>query len=560
VSLAVRERPPLRHTTLITTPGGKRYRWASDEPDPRNIPGGVSSSSTMPGGFEHYQASLPRRPGVDYADLDRLSTITERSAAGEVIGEFRLERSPRVSGAQMVINPSAVGWQAHLADNQAATLIVIDRRLGAWSSPSRLRQLQWIGVGYGLQGFETRPDPTSGAPSLVTQVRGPWSASPGRAACEVVYDAGQQNRVGRVRATWARGANVNPSNTSWWWEVVLLDADDYSGEEDITGNLRAAGPDAVDLPATASSRRYATITLYFVTGPDGADNVVYDIQWTHVRVFGDHNLPIYGSTPGTEGVLASDVVAHVVARFAPMLNVTMGPHGTVQPSTFVIPQLSWPDPTNAGEMVRSTSRFGLEDWAVWEDKTFYWNARGHRGRNWRARVAPSGLEETGPQIDRLWESVVVQYRDVDGTTRTVGPPGSGAGVEDAALKDQDPDNPANQLGITRRVLLQAGTLTAAAAIELGRRFLIEQKQLDSSGRARFVGHITDDHGVIHPYSHVRAGDTVTFIDAADQGARRIVRASHNRQDRSVTVDLDAPPEGLQALLERLGVTLAPLGL
>jgi hypothetical protein len=201
----------------------------------------------------------------------------------------------------------------------------------------------------------------------------------------------------------------------------------------------------------------------------------------------------------------------------------------------------------------------LEDWAVWENKTFYWADRGTFGRNWRARVAPAQLQETGPQIDRLWESVIVQYQDVDGSTRTVGPPGSGADTEDASLKDTDPENPANELGITRRSRLSMGTGTAAAAVQVGARFLAEQKLLDSSGQATIVGHVEDDHGVTHPAWQVRAGDTITFVDAADTSARRIVRASYDDPSRTCQVDLDAPPDAMAALLQRLGVVLVPLG-
>ena len=51
-----------------------------------------------------------------------------------------------------------------------------------------------------------------------------------------------------------------------------------------------------------------------------------------------------------------------------------------------------------------------------------------------------------------------------------------------------------------------------------------------------------------------------FVDAADTSARKIVRTDKDYDTRTCTLDLDAPPEGLQQLLERLGVVLVPLGL
>jgi hypothetical protein len=128
------------------------------------------------------------------------------------------------------------------------------------------------------------------------------------------------------------------------------------------------------------------------------------------------------------------------------------------------------------------------------------------------------------------------------------------------LKDYDPENPANKLGIVRRDLLQMGTSTAAGATEVGRRFLEQTRLLDRSGRATLTGWVEDDRGVLHPYSRVRAGDSIVFVDASDKSERRIVKVDHTRSSRSCTVDLDAPPEGLQSLLERLGVVLVPLGL
>jgi hypothetical protein len=72
--------------------------------------------------------------------------------------------------------------------------------------------------------------------------------------------------------------------------------------------------------------------------------------------------------------------------------------------------------------------------------------------------------------------------------------------------------------------------------------------------------VRDDRGIPHPAWRVRAGDQIAFTDAADTSYRRIVRADYDHASRTCSVDLDAPPEGLDALLERLGVVLIPLGL
>lgn len=547
----VREKPPLRTSTRIQTPSGRRYRWAADEPRPENTPSGSRRSSTMPGGFETKDVTLPRKPGVDYRDLARLSTIRDYSASGEIIGEYRLERAPAVSGDQMAISPSAVGWQANLDDNQAAQIIYIDQSQARWGPQAADRRVDRIAAGYGPQD----PTPLPGDPPVLeTGFSGPWSAG-SLGMCEAVYDAGSGNRIGRLLAHWARNPSIGAADAHWTWDAILS-IDSNLGDFDTSGNLQGAGPSDVDLTATTTDRRHAFLRLFYDTA-GGDENQLYAINWSKIAVIGPHGLTLRPAEDGADyGLLASDVVRDIIGRFCPLLTVTSD---SITATTLAIAQLAFSDATPPSEMVKQATRFELPDWAVWENRVFWMHPPGARGRTWRARIAPAELEETGPQVDRLWESVVVQYSDVDGSTRTVGPPGSSADTETSDLKDYDPDNPANQLGSPRRARLVMNTGTAASATAVGRAFLTEQKQLDSSGRARFVGHVEDDRGVLHPYTHVRAGDRVIFVDARDPSPRRIIRADQDDASRTCSIDIDAPPEGLQALLERLDVALVPLG-
>jgi hypothetical protein len=556
----IRELPPLRLTIEADTPSGKRYRWAADAHDARDKPSGLRFTSTMPGGFENLDVTLARESDLEAPDLERLTTVTVKGAGGDVAGEYRLERAPRVSGDQMAVTPSAVGWQAALTDDKSARLLGLDRDHQRWQGPSRQRQINLIASSFNLAAASNTNDATSGEPSIDAgfDEGGGWQST-NKPAAEGWYDAGELNRIGQIKASWTRTTPIDNTNANWVWRAALS-TDDVASSFDDSGSLRAAGPGTVSLTAT-TERRFAYVQLFFnAAGGTDQSNNRYSIHWTKIRVIGDHDLTVRGSTADTEGFFGSDLVAYIVGTFAPALSYTEGLRGTIRPSTFIIPQFAYLEPTTAGELVRQATRFGLEDWAVWDKKTFYWHPRGELGREWRARASTARLEETGPQVDRVWESVIVQYRDVDGSTRTVGPPGSGAGTEDDALKDSDPENPANKLGITRRDLLQAGTLTAAGAIEIGRRFLEQTKLLDSSGRATITGHVLDSHGVLHPYWRIRAGDRISFVDAAETGNRRIARASHDAQSHTCSIDLDAPPDALDALLERLGVALVPLGL
>jgi hypothetical protein len=561
----VLELPPLRLHVEAVRLDGKRYRWGSDEPDPQNVPTGLRFSSTMPGGFESMDCVLPRKPGPvgETADLDRLSTLIVRGAGGAIAGEYRLERTPKTSGDQMAVAPSAVGWQAHLDDNKGASIIYFDRELAGWGSPSRQRILNLIAGSFNpLGGGSVVPDTTTGVPALDIGIDDPggWLAA-NKPIVEPLYDAGPGNLIGRVRGNWSIAGATSAADGNWALGLLVSNTDtlsvnDVAGSGDLfTGSQGASG--SFEVVATAA-RRFAALQWYYaIAGGSAGSNAHYGMLCSALRVIGNHNLTIRGTTPATEGLYASDIVGHAVRTWAPLLVIK---DDSIQQSNFIIPQMAFKDNTTASEIVRQSTRFNLADWGVFAGREFRWYERNTRGRRWRARIAPAQFEETGQQMDRLWESVIVQYNDVDGTARTVGPPGSFADTESASLKDIDPENPANKLGIIRRDKLVMGTSTAAAATEVGRRFLEEQKLLDRSGRARITGHVTDDHGVMHPYWRVLGGDLISFIDASDTSYRRIVKADHDATARTASLDLDAPPEGLDALLERLGVVLAPLGL
>jgi hypothetical protein len=552
---SVRELPPLRLHHTIVTPSGRHFRWGEDDPNPANVPSNVRFSDTMPGGFETGDATLPRRSGQDSSDFERLSTWTIRGAGGEVAWEGRIERAPSSSGDERSVSPSGVGWQAHLDDNKSAAPTYIDRDLSNWTGGGATRRLAVENANFNLDDPVTEPDSVD-SPALRMTVSGVWGS--GRLPLvEAWYDAGPNTKVGGLVFLPSYSTTVGTANPAWTLIPHVADAQDGSGG--LTSGVDVYPAVTAQTFAPSTPRRFGLIQWYYTLTPAGADGIDFTAWLKNVVVVGDHGLPGRTAADGvTFGYFASDIVSHAVATFAPNLSLSYSATGSVRPSSFVIPQMTFRERTSASEIVRQSTRFGLQDWAVWEGKTFWWHDRGARGRKWRARVGPSQLSETGPSLDRLWNSIIVQYDDVDGSTRTVGPPGSGADVETSVLQDLDPSNPANEMGIIRRDLLQMGTSTPAAATEVGRRFLEQTKLLDGSGQAQFVGHVMDDHGVTWPYWAPRAGDSVVFVDASDTSERRVVRTEKDHSSRTCSVDLDAPPQGLEALLERLGVVLVPL--
>lgn len=548
--LLVRERPPTDLHVTIDTPDGNHYRWATDAHKAENITGGISFSTTMPGGFDTGQVTLARDPAVDYQDLGELSTLRFRGAGGVIAGEYRLESSPRTSGDAMQIQPGLVGWQSHLDDDSSASMVFVDISLQRWTGPSIARQLA-VQAGSvspaGSSDIELNP---SGDPALTTYLSAAWA---GATQAEAWYDAGAGNLIGKIyQAALTFSGNLSTSDTNWSMEAVAS-SDDVATSFDATGNLITSA--SAYFTPSDQFRHAAVIAFYAVAG--GTDGEDYKVFWGPLVVYGNHGLTLAGPDPG--GVLSSDVEAFAVGKWAPLLKFSTGANGTIQPSSFVIPQLAFVTPTTSSDMVKTATQYEIRDWAVWEGPTYYSNARGARGNRWLARSTDCKLQAAGPQIQNLFNGVIATFQDAAGTTRYVGPVGSGADVEDASLSDPDPENPANQLGIRRwgpNPPLSVGLGSSDAAIAIGQAYLQQQVELNQAGQASHVGYVQEAAtGVLFPAWAMRAGDQVSYVDASDRGFRRIVSTSYDDASRTNSIQLDSPPETMESLLLRYGIEL-----
>src|SRR5512146_970826 len=134
----------MRQHLLATAPSGKTYRWGEDEPLAEQVLDNLSDEDTMPGGDKELTVSLPRKPGVDYGDMVRGTYIELFGAGNYKVWGGRLERAPRTSGDYLTMDPAAVGYQAHLADDESAQEIFIDRDLGGWGEPTTQRKIDLL--------------------------------------------------------------------------------------------------------------------------------------------------------------------------------------------------------------------------------------------------------------------------------------------------------------------------------------------------------------------------------------------------------------------------------
>lgn len=560
VRVTVRELPPLRLAINVQAPNGVQRRWARDEPNPENVPSGLSFSTSAPGGFEAFGCTLPRRAELDYVDLEQLTRLTVSGPSGKIAWEGRLEGSPRDSDpSRLTVSPTGVGYQAHLEDDKSVVVVYVDRDLGAWTEPSIQRRINLLSVGTRMNGsFSAGGQDSASTTAALTTHLDTASSGAGTDRVEVWYYGGGAD-LGEIRYT----LDSNVASDPLWESRVFFSDDDVA-----TNTTNGTDHDAADVSTdtgqtTTALRKYAAV-VWAVDSSATVTNTTMEGQWKNLRVFGLNALTRRGAAPD-DGVYASDVIVHVL-RWAPLIRATTGTTGTITASDFVIPQLAFKDPTTTAEVISSANRFSLRDWFIWEgqrpgEPTAYYHERGARGTAWRARVGPSKLSEAGPSIDRLWNGVIVRYQDVDGTSRSVGPPGSDATETSALLIDTDPEHPANKLGIRRWTTLDMGGVsTPAGAIAVGARFREQARALNTSGQAQLTGYAEDSHGTVRPAWQIRAGDTISFIDSNDPSPRRVIKTNYEDSSKTNSVDLDAPPDGLAALLERLQVVLVPLGL
>jgi len=555
--MRVRERMPLRLNGEVQVFNGPYARWAGDARDPNNLPNGLSFSTTMPGGFESASVSLPRDMRRFFADIGEFDTVRWKGVGGDIAWEGRIQASPRQSGDQSSVNVELVGWQSHLDDNTSAREIYIDSSFANWTAiTSSLKAADYI-AGADADDGSTVSDPTTGLPALSVGFSGPWVRTH---ECKMMYDA-KGIPLSSLYYAWMRPADptgttasaIDPADNNWNWYVYLAHDPNQTAYQIVT-TLRAAGPGSGVFTPTDPAHTVAYVLLSY-QGGGGIEAVNYALNWTFLGVVGRSGIPIAGALgqSGGIGVLASDVVANALARWAPLLDFSIGPTGTIQPTTFVIPQAAYFDPTTVSEMIKDVSKYDLLDWAVWEGPMYYMNGWGQRGRNWVSRVREAQLADTGPQVDRIYNGVIITYADEVGTSRSVGPPGANTQYTDASLYDPDPANPATAAGITRYTPpLNVNTSELQGAISIGARYLEELKSSNTAGQANLIGYVEDaTTGVSWPSWMVRAGDWITFLDASDTSARRIVKTQYDDASKANSISLDSPPDDIQALLERM---------
>lgn len=547
-----------RLSLLVTHADGRTTRWGPDEALPENVPGALQFTTSIPGGYKDLSSSLLRRIGREQTDQALFDDIKVVGAGNEIAWHGRWQRFPRSHADAFDVQPGALGWVSHLRDDQTFSMIYVDRDLSSWRGPGAQRRINLIGGGYAPADPAVHSD--NSQPALGSTVTGAWAAT-ALPICEAWYDAGPGNTLGSLYYAWQKGANVDHTLAGWSWKTFLLD-DDTAAVYNGTAELKAAGPGTGTLSATTAFRRYAlTQLLYSSVGGDA--NKPYTIDWTCLAVYGNHGLTKRGTGTATTapGLYGSDIVADIVSRAAPRLTYTTGVDGSIEPSSFVVPHFVVRDLGRAEDALLAINKFHFNEWGVYENRDgqpeLFWRTPDADRLCWEARLSEGAhLELEGDDADEIYTGVLVIYRTPDGTTHTVGPPGSRAEATDATLQDTSETNPATMQGLPRIAQLQISDVTTqAGAAAVGAAFLSEKSQPQRRGSLTVTGHARHPTKGLRPAWAIRAGDYIRVADHSADIPRRIIETRYDHATRQNSLTLDNTVFTIDSLLERLGVSL-----
>jgi len=546
--------PPDKLAWRVADPktGATIARWAEDAHRPENVISGITKSGEMPGGHKEAGGTLSRDPRVDWPDLATYLDVFIEQPGGEIVWEGRLNQKPESDGERMVIEPKAVGHQAALEDRNGLIgpgFLNADQSKWGDVSGQRREDLKAAGFALSASASSASQDAGSSAPGLFFDFSGVTRAGGEKPGAELSF-YGDGVDLGRVLFDFLG------DGTETWSEIPALSSDDIWSSWDGPKNLNGASAEAQEVAATAPGRKYAFLQAFYTGSYAGLMSNLHAYQ--NVKVTGNQGLALQGEWPNV-GFTAKQMLEYAI----PLYTYLRVDPEAIEDGEYLISHAWFSEPGNMAAVVKELTKYELLDWFVMEDKLFQVRVPGTYGRRWQAYAGPSDLKEAGEDGSRLWAEILVRCQDVDGSTRTVGPPGSGANLESEALKITDPDHPAVKAGIPREDLLDLrGISRPERALEVGERWLQDANELSHAGEATFSGYIMDDKAVFRPVAQVQPGDWVRFPDAGSSGTdyRKIVAVSYDHDSRTCNVSLDAPSEAIQALLERFQADLIPLAL
>lgn len=535
--------PPLGLSVNLTDANGVVTRLGSEDSNPEDVPTNITWR-TARDGFGDASMTLNRRIDRDYVDAGLLDEVEIVGADGTTAYEGRIGAAPRTFDASHSVNLQFAGWISHARDRQF-TEIYVDRDLNQWGDVRRARQLALANAQLGYFSPSIVGNSTTSSPAVRTSLVGAWPAD---AESVAFYDSGAIARIGAVWYQWEKATNINAADANWVWYVATPTQEDLGGGE-VSGTLRAAGPGSgYFTPVLSNTYRYAYARLTY-TAVGGGAQVDYPIFW-QLAVYGSHGLTRTGTDPG--GFVASDVMRDVASRFCPKLN-TAG----IQATTYAIPHLVFRDLTHPYDAFLEVNKYHLWDFAVWEDKTLYYQPVDLTDYDWEVRLDdhdyPATVSLQGDSTQDLANGVTVQYQDL-----LTGVPNVLLPTDYAELRDPSVDNPFTTHGYNGWTSYQISVPTTQdAALQIGRAALAEFNQPQAPGSITIGPHIRDRAGHAQPAWRVRAGQRVAITSSTSLSdrPRMISETTYDHDSGKVSINLDGGVKRLDAIVDRIATAL-----
>lgn len=546
-----REYPPDKVAIRIKSPNGYSNRWAEDESKAENVLSDIELEDEMPGGDKSMGGILARDPQLKWQEMEAYADIYAYQPGVKKCWEGSLDKAPAVSGDQMSLAPAALGYQAELEDDRASAIGFISTDLSKLEDSSMQRHINLLEGQFSpsaagvLSGFQDSGTTAAGIlfdfRQVLNKVGGP---KPG---AEQIWNP-EGALIGKVMYDFIGDA------TSPWLSNIGIDRDDL----DLSHLARGEPNGTTALQQTISTSiggKYLFIMDYYNAAITTEFQMTNRHWFVNIHVFGTHGLSVSGSWPNI-GLKMKQMIEYLINE----LTTLEARPEDVDDDEFLINNAWYGSRGPTSEIVQDLTKYSYYDWFVRRGKRFHVKKPGTYGNFWKSYVRESELDELGLDSQALWDEIVVSYQDANGRTIYAGPPGSGCDIESELLTVTDPDSPGRRAGRKRRDLIQLkGVGTPATAIEVGKRFLEEANLLNHAGSATLTGYVLDHNGVMWPAACVKSGDWISFVDASDRSYRKIVNRKYVHNNRGSEIQIDAPPSGMEQLLERLQAEMISLG-